>query len=289
MGSADVVPGVSGGTMAFILGIYQRLINAIKSFDLVWAKSILKLDMKVTLNRPDFAFLIPLAAGIFLALMFFTRVISLPDLIRSHPEWIYSLFFGLIAGSIMVLAQQTGRFSGRRMMALLAGLLIGFTVVNLAPVNVPNTGWAIFICGVLAATAMMLPGVSGSFILLLLQKYAYIFDAIGHFKFAIVIPFVLGVAVGLMLFSRVLAWLLLRYYRVTVLFILGVLTASLWVVWPFQNRQFEIVRQTERLVGSEPYWPTAISTEVAIAIGIMICGFLLVLILDYGKSIHKTG
>ncbi len=289
MGSADVVPGVSGGTMAFILGIYQRLINAIKSFDVVWAKSILKLDMKVTLNRPDFVFLIPLATGIFLALMFFTRVISLPDLIRSHPEWIYSLFFGLIAGSIMVLAQQTGRFSGRGIMALLAGLLIGFTVVNLAPVNVPNTGWAIFICGVLAATAMMLPGVSGSFILLLLQKYAYIFDAIGHFKFAIVIPFVLGVAVGLMLFSRVLAWLLLRYYRVTVLFILGVLTASLWVVWPFQNRQFEIVRQTERLVGSEPYWPTAISTEVAIAIGIMICGFLLVLILDYGKSIHKTG
>ena len=111
IGSADVVPGVSGGTMAFILGIYQELINAIKSFDSKWLKMIISFDIKGIVNRPHFSFLIPLMIGMVIALFFFTRVVSLPLLIRTHAEIIYGLFFGLVLGSIVLLFFHLGLYS----------------------------------------------------------------------------------------------------------------------------------------------------------------------------------
>ncbi len=283
MGSADVVPGVSGGTMAFILGIYRQLIEAITSFDLIWVKSIFTLDIRTALTRPDFAFLLPLATGIFLALMFFTRIISLPELIRTEPELIYSLFFGLISGSILVLLGQARRFRLGGAVALLAGLAFGFIIVTLTPAATPDAGWFIFICGALAAAAMLLPGLSGSFVLLILGKYAHIFDAIGYFKFAVIVPFALGVAAGLILFSRILSWLLHRYYQRTILFILGVLAASLWSIWPFQHRRFGVIRQKEHIIGADPYLPMTLSYDVLILIGMIITGFSIVLILNRGR------
>ena len=112
MGAADIVPGVSGGTIAFILGIYRDLIEAIRSFDLRWIMGCLKLDLGVAFTRPHFAFLIPLLAGIFTAVMFFTRVVELPRLIHSHPEEVYGLFFGLVVASVVILMTQLGRLRG---------------------------------------------------------------------------------------------------------------------------------------------------------------------------------
>ncbi len=110
MGTADVIPGVSGGTMAFILGIYSELINAIKSFDLIWVKSLITFDIKTILSRPHFRFLIPLFTGILCALLFFTRIIKLPHLLLIYPEIIYGLFLGLIGGSIIILIRAVGIF-----------------------------------------------------------------------------------------------------------------------------------------------------------------------------------
>ncbi len=287
MGAADVVPGVSGGTMALIFGIYPRLINAIKSFDAVWIRSILKFEVDVILHRPHFNFLIPLLAGIFVAILFFTRVVPLPVFIRTHPEIIYGLFFGLILGSVLVLMKETGSWTFKEFRFVIAGVAIGYMIFSLVPVQTPDASWFIFLSGAVAISAMILPGISGSFILLMLKKYAYIFDAIGHFNFAVIVPFALGMVTGLALFSRVLSWLLKTWYQETLSTIIGLLIASLWVIWPFQERLYETVRDKERLISSHPYLPDQINAEVNTSIAMMIIGILLVIIVNYfsgGKS-----
>jgi putative membrane protein len=282
VGSADVVPGVSGGTMAFILGIYPQLINAIKSFDSEWLRMILSLNIKGILNRPHFGFLIPLGIGAVTALLFFTRVISLPTLIRTQPEIIYGLFFGLVLGSIVLLFRHLGiTLLFRRVIFLLIGIAFGGFVVTLVPASTPDASWFIFLCGAIAISAMILPGISGSFILLMMKKYAYIFNAIGHFEFSIIFPFILGIITGVVLFSRVLSYLLKSFYQQTILFITGILIASLYVIWPFQARLYEVVRHKERLVSSVPYMPEAFSNQIFYSLIMMLIGLLAVILLDH--------
>ncbi len=281
MGAADVVPGVSGGTMAFILGIYQRLLEAIRAFDLTAARLALTFKLRELIARVDLVFLLALGLGIGSALLFFTRVVPLPTLIRTHPEHIYALFFGLIAGSIVILVRELGRLSANDWIAIVAGALVGFAVINMVPFETPEASWFVFVAGALAISAMILPGVSGSFILLLLQKYAYIFDAIGRFDFSIIIPFGLGCATGLLLFSRILAWLLRHFYRATLVTIIGILVASLWRIWPFQDRQYVVVRDKERLMASFPEIPCQFAdTEIA-ALGLAFLGLVAVLMLQF--------
>jgi len=280
MGSADVIPGVSGGTIAFILGIYANLINAIKSFNREWLKSIITLDFRNILGRPHFGFLLPLFAGIVSALLFFTRVVPLPELLLEYPEQIYGLFFGLIGGSIIVLSREVVKLERRTVIPLLAGIVSGLVVFNLVPMETPESAWFIFLSGVLALCAMLLPGISGSFILLILNKYAYIFNAIGYFRFSVIMPFVLGAITGLAMFSRVLSWLLRRYHQQTIVTIIGLLIASLWVIWPFQERIYETVRNKPQLVNSIPYFPVQLSQTVIFAVFMIIVGFGIVIILE---------
>jgi len=280
MGTADVVPGVSGGTMALILGIYTRLINAIKSFDLEWLKGIIKFDSKVILGRPDFALIIPLVIGIILALLFFTRVVPLPVLIQTHPEPVYALFFGLIAGSIFILFTHFDKLVNGDYFYTLAGVVVGLVVFNLVPVNTPEASWFIFLSGALAICAMILPGISGSFILLILKKYDYIFNAIGYFDFTVLIPFVFGIITGLALFARFLSWMLSNFYRATIMVINGLLIASLWVIWPYQERTYEIIRDKKYLIGSTPSFPTELTTDVVVALLLTLTGIAVVIIIN---------
>ena len=281
VGSADVVPGVSGGTMAFILGIYPQLINAIKSFDSEWVRMILSFNIKGIINRPHFGFLIPLGIGAVCALLFFTRVVPLPTLIRTQAEIIYGLFFGLILGSIVLLYRHIGiHLLIKRVLFLILGLLFGGFVVTLVPASTPDDSWFIFLCGAIAISAMILPGISGSFILLMMKKYAYIFNAIGHFDFSVIIPFALGIITGVVLFSRFLSYILNRFYQQTILFITGLLIASLYVIWPFQERAYEVVRNKERLISSVPYFPDAFSQQLMYSLIMMAVGLGLVIILD---------
>lgn len=281
IGAADIVPGVSGGTLAFILGVYPRLINAIKSFDGEWLRRLLSLNVKGALGRPHFGFLLPLGAGIVCALLFFTRVVPLPALIQARPEIIYGLFFGLILGSIILLCRHLGaRVLRRHALFLPAGLLLGAFVVTLAPASTPDHGWFIFLCGAIAISAMILPGLSGSFILLMMKKYAYIFNALGHFDLSVIIPFVLGIVSGLALFSRFLSWLLDRFYQQTILSITGLLIASLYAVWPFQQRVYETVREKARLIDSTPYWPAHYDEQALYASLMLLLGLGLVITLD---------
>ena len=255
MGAADVVPGVSGGTMAFILGIYKRFIDAIKSFDLVWVAALVRRDWRTAASHPDFAFAIPLLAGIVTAVMFFTHIVPLPALLISHPVQIYALFFGLILGSIVVLVVDVPSLRWADGLPFIAGMILGAVIVTAVPTETPDAWWFIMLSGALAICAMVVPGISGSFVLLLLGKYAYVLDAIGHLRLEVAVPFAVGMAAGLMSFTRILSWVLHHFERASLFAISGVLAASLWVIWPFQARQYVEIRGKRRLVESNPVWP----------------------------------
>lgn len=254
MGSADVVPGVSGGTMALILGIYSRLIFAIRSLDTHFLRLLVSLEFRKAFTYLHIGFLLCLVAGIALAIVFFTRVIPLPVLIHTHPELIYGLFFGLIAGSILMLAYRLKRFGWMEAGLAAVGMLIGLRLVTLVPADTPETSLFVFFSGSVAVTAMVLPGISGSFILLILQQYDHI---MGQFRLLggeqtmdallVLTPFALGMLAGLMLFTRLLAWLLKHRYMVTVCVLIGFMTGSLYVIWPFQEREYQEVVTVEQV------------------------------------------
>lgn len=179
MGSADVVPGVSGGTMALITGIYERLINAIKSADLKVIGALLRLRFKEVFSRVHWFFLLVLLSGVFSAILFVTRVIKLPELMFTHPEPVYGLFFGLIVGSVWYVLRGIDSHNWTSILWVALGTAIGFWVVTLVPTDTPESTWFIFFSGAIAITAMILPGISGSFILLILRKYDFILGQFG--------------------------------------------------------------------------------------------------------------
>lgn len=284
IGTADIVPGVSGGTMAFILGIYREFIAAIKSFDLAALTALLRLNIREALARPHFGFIVPLIIGIIAALLFFTRVVPLPQLLLDYPEQVYGLFFGLIGGSILVLLRETGAMTGRDYITLALGAAGGYIIFNLVPVQTPDAGWFIFVAGALATCAMMLPGISGSFVLLILNKYAHVFNAIGYFNLSVLLPFAGGVLAGLVFFSRLLSWILERWYRATVVFITGLLLASLTVIWPFQERIYETAGGDQLLVETHPVFPSGPSLPVLLSFAFIIAGIIIVLFIN---NLHK--
>ncbi len=277
MGAADVVPGVSGGTMALILGIYQRLLEAIRSFDLALLGKVSRGQLAASARHVDLAFLLLLLTGIFTALMFFTRVVGLPGLVQTKPELVFGLFFGLITASIVVLLKSLQALRASDIIALALGAVAGLLIVSLVPFSTPETPGFIVLTGALAISALILPGISGSFVLLILRKYAFIFDALGRLDLHVIVPFAIGAVAGLVVFSRILVWLLHHFYQRTLVFIIGVLCGSLWIIWPFQNRTYEIVRHKSRLVASTPLWPHSLDAAALAALALMVLGFGLVL------------
>lgn len=255
MGSADIVPGVSGGTMALIVGIYSRLIHAIKSFDIKFFKQLLTLKFKEALNEVHWRFMVMLLSGIFCAVLFFTKVVPLQIYMFTNPELVFGLFFGLIVGSIVVLAKAIDGFNWAHVVMILLGTAIGFWVVTLVPTDTPESPLFVFVSGSIAICAMILPGISGSYLLLILRKYDFILSQIGKLgsgetvnALLALLPFVLGAVVGLALFSRVLSWLLDRYEGKTLAVLIGFLIGSLYVIWPYQNRTYEEIISKKKIV-----------------------------------------
>ena len=255
MGSADIVPGVSGGTMALILDIYERLLNAIKSVNTSFLKSLFTFKIKDALEQIHLKFIAILMAGIVSAVLFFTKVVPLQVYMFTHPEIVYGLFFGLIVGSIYILVKALETRSWREMVFVLVGTGIGFWIVNLVPTDTPEHPLFVFFSGVISISAMILPGISGSYILLILRKYDFILSEIGKLggvdtisAFITLVPFGLGLVVGLALFSRFLSWLLGKYHAQTIAILIGFLVGSLYVIWPFQDREYVVsIRDTEVL------------------------------------------
>jgi len=262
MGSADIVPGVSGGTMALITGIYDRLIFAIKSFNASAVKSLVTFRIEDFFSQFHWKFVLFLASGMFLAILFFTRVVPLQVYMFTHAEIIYGLFFGLIVGSIYLLISEI-KSSDRNwkfLFPLAAGTLLGFWVVTMVPADTPETFWYVFLTGSVSISAMILPGISGSYILLIFRKYDYILEQLSLLgttqtweAFLNLFPFGLGIIIGLIIFSRILSWMLKSFHTLTIVLLIGFLVGSLYVIWPYQDREYEeIVLSVEMLPVSNP-------------------------------------
>ncbi|MEX2524658.1 MAG: DUF368 domain-containing protein [Gammaproteobacteria bacterium] len=289
MGSADIIPGVSGGTMAFILGIYARLIRAIRSFDMIFLRALARGDVRQAASHVDSGFLILLLTGIIAALLVFTRVIPVPYLLKAYPEPVYSLFFGLILASVVYLLVRVERWRVRDSVFLIAGTIIGWLVFTLIPVETPDAPWFLFLAGAVSICAMILPGISGSFVLLILNKYSTVFNAIGYFQLAVLIPFILGAVTGLLLFSRLLSLLLNRCYRATMQFITGLLVASLWVIWPFQDRTYEMVGGSSKIIASTPALPYEIDGMFLLSVLLFAAGCAVVFVMHAMVKDKTTG
>ena len=277
MGCADIIPGVSGGTIAFITGIYERLINAIRSFDLEMLSLFFQRRYGKALARGHWAFVIQLAVGLVAAVLVFTKIFPIPAYIERYPQLVYGLFFGLIAGSVVLLMRGFGRLRWADVIPVGLGFAGGLAVVTLVPVATPNTGWFLILSGVLAISAGLLPGVSGSFVLLVLGKYVTVLSVLA--------PFALGCAVGLLGVPRLIGWLLDRYHRTTILIITGVLSGSLYGIWPFRREQAVLIDGERKVVGIDPYFPEIISTQVSLSFALMALGVFIVLVI--GSLSHR--
>lgn len=233
MGAADVIPGVSGGTIAFITGIYEELIDSIKS---VGSKSFLLLFKKngivQFLEAINAKFLFSVILGI--AISFISLAKLMQYLLTYHPIFVWSFFFGLIVASVWFVGKTIEKWNIPVYVSFIFGTIIGFVITAIAPTETPNEMWFIFLAGAIAICAMILPGISGSFILLLLGKYAFMMAALASFDLPIILVFLTGAVVGLLLFSNVLSWLLHKFHGITIALLAGFMLGSLNKVWPWK-------------------------------------------------------
>lgn len=233
MGAADIVPGVSGGTIAFITGIYDTLLGSIRAFDLTFLGKLLKLDIKGAWQHVNGGFLLALLLGIATSILSLARLISW--VLENHPVPLWAFFFGLILASALVLLRQVENFTAPRVLCLLVGVGVAL-VIALSPVANLDIGLlGVFLSGFLAICAMILPGISGSFILVLLGMYSTVLLAVKSLDLLFLAVFAVGAGAGLLCFSRLLYWLLHRFHQATMALLTGFLFGSLAVVWPWKR------------------------------------------------------
>lgn len=233
MGMADVVPGVSGGTIAFISGIYEELLDSIRSVNATALTLLLKLRFAEFWRHVNGNFLLPVLLGIALAIFSLARLMTY--LLTHHPIAIWSFFFGLIIASALLVARQIGRWDARTLLAFAAGVASAWWITVATPAETPNDWWFVMLSGAIAICAMILPGISGAFILLLLGKYQYIMQAVGDLNIPVIVIFVIGAAAGIISFSHLLSWLLKHWHDVTVAVLMGFMVGSLNKVWPWKE------------------------------------------------------
>lgn len=232
MGAADVVPGVSGGTIAFIAGIYDRLIESISALKPNLIRELLKGNFKKVWTTVNGSFLVTLLAGIGSSIFSLARLITY--LMQYYPIHLWAFFFGLILASILYVGKQIKHWNMGSIMGLILGTL-SIIYISIAPPLSPQISYIyLFFSGALAACAMILPGISGSFILLLLGAYTTIMSAIGHHDFLTVGIVAMGAAVGLVSFSKLLNYLLKNFHNTLLGILTGFLVGSLWKIWPWK-------------------------------------------------------
>lgn len=281
MGAADVVPGVSGGTMAFILGIYQELIDSIRAVgDPELWRSLLAFRLRDATERLNWRFLIAVGAGIFTAFLSLAKLLTW--LLRNHPVPLWSFFFGLIVASVVVVSGRVSRWTPQALFVLVGGAVGAYVLVGLVPAETPNTPAFLFFSGALAISAMILPGISGSFILVLLGKYQTLLEAVNARDVLTLGYTMAGMAIGIVTFAQVLGWLFHRYHDVTVALLTGLMVGSLRKVWPWKVDVLTRVNSHGETVPvlQDNLFPAAWDGEVTLALVSAIVGLALVLLLE---------
>ncbi len=283
MGAADVVPGVSGGTMAFILGIYDELLASIKSFNIQLVKLLLRFRLREALDHVNWKFLLSLGIGLGGTLVSLAHVITW--LLDHHPVPLFAFFFGLVLASIVSVSTHV-KWSAAMLATCALGAVGAYKIVRLVPMDMPNDPLTLFWCAAIAIMAMILPGISGSFLLFILGQYRFVMEAVKRLDVVTLLPFALGVAIGIMAFSRVLTWLLHHFRRVTITLLVGFMVGSLWKIWPFRqvletatNPKGEIIPIREAVV-----WPDVQTGQFWLSLGLCVAGYAIITALDNLQS-----
>ena len=234
MGAADVVPGVSGGTIAFISGIYEELLIAISNVNLSLLKTLKTSGVKAAWKQLNGSFLAALFLGIFVSIVSLAKVIK--HLLESQPILLWSFFFGLVLASIIYIAKQITDWNFKAFLVLIIGAVIAYFITTLNPLISGNSSSLfVFVAGAIAICAMILPGISGSFILVLLGAYKSVLEAVNDRDFKTILVFMAGAVVGLLTFSKVLKWLFKNHKNLTLAVLTGFIIGSLNKIWPWKE------------------------------------------------------
>ena len=288
MGAADVVPGVSGGTMAYILGIYKELILAIRSLDINFFRLLFSGRIKDAIMALSWQFLVSLAAGIFTAIFTIARLVSY--LLNTYPMFIWSFFFGLVLASAVTICLDIKKWNLYILIGIAFGAGLAFYLVGQVPVSTPETPWFLFLSGALAICAMILPGISGAFILVLLGKYHFVLDAVNQGDLFTLSFVASGAAAGLISFARILAWLFKKYNEMTIAIMTGFMLGSLRKIWPWKKSVEDIgLEASEKLVTYQVnVWPAQFDSETLGVAGFMVFGLIAVVSMNYMAKLKYT-
>lgn len=290
MGAADVVPGVSGGTIAFISGIYEELLTSISSVNTSLIKKLKEEGFLSVWKEINGNFMSALLAGIFVSVLTLAKIIG--NLIETQPIMVWSFFLGLVLASIIYVGKQIESWNFRTFIGLIVGTSIAYYIVHLQPVNSDEVSLGyIFMSGALAICAMILPGISGAFILVILGAYKSILDALEDRDIKVVLTFIVGAVVGILSFSKVLKWLFSKYRNMTLALLTGFIIGSLNKIWPWKHAvTFRINSHGEQVPFNEASvlpWNYNGDPQLLFAIVLVVVGFGLILILE-SLATHKT-
>ena len=283
MGAADVVPGVSGGTIAFISGIYEELLNSISSFNFSLINIFKNEGFKSVWIKVNGNFLVSLFVGILISVLSLAKLIE--SMLENHPIVIWSFFFGLVLASIIYIGKQITKWTKGSFLCLILGAILAFYITTLNPmVSANSSPWFLFLAGMIAICAMILPGISGSFILVLLGAYKPVLNALNTKDFVSIIIFLVGAVLGLLSFSRILKWLFSTYKNYTLATLTGFIIGSLNKIWPWK----ETISWRTNSKGIEvPFNTASVSpfsfegdNQLLISIFLMLIGFGLIILLE---------
>lgn len=287
MGAANVIPGVSGGTVAFITGIYERLIDSLKSFDFKAVRLLLKLDLGAFARHVDLAFLVALGGGVVVSVFSLAKVLKWA--FADHPVLVGAFFFGLILASIFSVGKMVKHWRAVEGVALVLGLAIAVGLAFMSPAG-ENTNPAYLLgCGVASMCSMIIPGISGSFILLLMGNYQLIMlDAVNNLRqmnlaesLPILIPVGVGAVLGLFALSHLLSWLFKRYHDTAVSLITGFVAGSLVIIWPWKSiAEFVMINGKIKVIAWQRELPDFSQAGNWAALAVLACGVALIILME---------
>lgn len=289
MGAADVVPGVSGGTIALITGIYEELINSIKSINLDAARLFFTGRWASFWKQINGNFLLAVFAGIFISVLSLARLLEY--LLEHQAVLIWSFFFGLILASSYAVSRKINTWDYKKILALLAGIAIAFYITSVTPTTTTDASWFLILSGGLASCAMILPGISGSFILLLLGKYSFALHAVNERIFVDLLLLGLGAVAGLILFANLLSWLLKKYHDLTITVLVGFMIGSLNKIWPWKETLETILVEGEiKPLVEKNILPSPGNSadQFGMALLLAAVGIALILLIELGLNGKKT-
>ena len=290
MGAANVIPGVSGGTMALLTGIFEKLINAIKSFDLKAVKLGCTFKFKELFEHVDVKFLSAIGIGVIASILTFARILE--HLFETHALYVWSFFFGLILSSVYFVGKKISKRTGSVIVLFLLGTAVAASIAFMTPAEENASIPYLLICGAIAMCSMILPGLSGSYVLLLMGNYQLVMiKAVSSFDLSILIPVGIGAVIGLAAFARLLSWIFKKYHDQTIALLTGFIFGSLAILWPWKKaiiQTFEKGEEIKEKVIGYDYALPELSAETGIALAIMIAGIVMIALIEIMAGKMKT-